>query len=202
MFDEAIARRQPALHRVATITPGVRNLYSTRGPIRTPGDMEGLRMRVMASPIDEMAWKAVGAETHRMPFGAIEGAMRSGRIEVAEDTAAVYHAQRHYELAPHLSLTRHQWSLGFVLMNRAVWEGLPPAARNGLSACGSAMTRAVVDYAVRSAESAIDALRCLPGAHVTEPERDAFRVRFTDLRGEVARKLSMEDMLALVERLA
>lgn len=195
----AITQTQcPELVPLAVITPGVRDLFSVR-PVETLDDIAGMRVRVMESPVDAEVWAAWGAVPEAMPFGQIAEAIRSGRVNAAEDTAAVYFAQRHYELAGNLALTEHQWSLGLVFANKRRLAGLGPNAARELAVYGRAISGPVIEYAVNSARAAIDAIGGRDDIRLTRPDTREFRKHAMELWHRTAARLDMTTALDIID---
>lgn len=159
LVTDTIAARQPSLRCLAYFTPGPRNLYTRKRPVTSPEDLRGLRMRVMASPAESRVWASLGVEPIPMPFREIHDALATGQVDAADDTAAVYGSQRHYEVAPFHMLTRHQWSLSLLLINDSIFEALPGRVRGVLMGIGRDLAGHVVDFAVCSEQSYLEKLR-------------------------------------------
>jgi TRAP-type C4-dicarboxylate transport system substrate-binding protein len=190
--------RSPELVPLAVITPGVRDLYSVR-PVERFDDISGMRVRVMASPVDAEVWAAWEAVPEAMPFGQIAEAIRSGRVEAAEDTPAVYFAQRHFELAGNLALTEHQWSLGLVFVNKRRLAELGPEAMRELVDYGRVISGPVIDFAVDSARAAIEAIERRPDIRLTRPDARVFRKRAVGLWHCTAARLGMTAALDIID---
>src|ERR1700688_1913998 len=94
-------------HVIAVITLGLRNMYSKK-EIRKVEDMKGLKVRVQATATEDMMFPAYGAQTVHMPFGSVYTSLQTGVVDVAENGVNVYQANKHYEVAPVLSLTGHE----------------------------------------------------------------------------------------------
>src|SRR6266700_2134030 len=89
---------------VALATLGLRNMYSKR-EIKNIGDMKGLKVRVQATPTEDTMFPAYGAQIVHMPFGSVYTSLQTGVVDVAENGVNVYLANKHYEVAPVLSMT-------------------------------------------------------------------------------------------------
>jgi TRAP-type transport system periplasmic protein len=92
---------------IALSTLGLRNMYSKR-EIRKVGDIKGLKVRVQATPTEDTMFPAYGAQIVHMPFGSVYTSLQTGVVDVAENGVNVYLANKHYEVAPVLSMTEHE----------------------------------------------------------------------------------------------
>ena len=69
---------------------------------------EGLKVRVQATATEDTMFPAYGAQTVHMPFGSVYTSLQTGVVDVAENGVNVYLVNRHYEVAPVLSMTEHE----------------------------------------------------------------------------------------------
>jgi tripartite ATP-independent transporter DctP family solute receptor len=202
LIADKIKVRQPSLHCLAYFTPGPRNLYTRTRPVGKAEDLRGLRMRVMASPIESRVWASLGTEPAPMPFRQIYDALAKGHVDAADDTVAVYGSQRHYEVAPFHMLTRHQWSLSLLVINASFFAALPDGIRSDLSNVGRDLTDHVVDFAVRSERSYLQRLRKNSAVNIAAVDEMSFRTRIEGMAESVAEDLSMVTALKHIMRLA
>jgi tripartite ATP-independent transporter DctP family solute receptor len=92
---------------IALATLGLRSMYSKRD-IKNIGDLKGLKVRVQATPTEDTMFPAYGAQIVHMPFGSVYTSLQTGVVDVAENGVNVYLANKHYEVAPVLSMTEHE----------------------------------------------------------------------------------------------
>ncbi|MBX9945283.1 MAG: TRAP transporter substrate-binding protein [Reyranella sp.] len=103
---------------------GARSFYSADKPIRKAADMSGMKVRVLQSDSWGTFMKALGATPLTMPQNRVQGALKSGLIDAAENNWSAYVASRDYVPAPLYSLTEHSMSPGVVVFSKKVWDGL------------------------------------------------------------------------------
>lgn len=106
----------------------VRHLYTTRGPIRTPADMEahGIKMRTQAVPMHQEVFTALGA-AQIVAVGAPErySALQSGLIDGLEGGLASAWDAGLMEAADYVSLTGHMYEYLWLMVNEEFYQGLP-----------------------------------------------------------------------------
>ena len=95
------------LHVIATGSQGVRSIYSKK-EIHNAGDMKGIKIRVQATATEDAIFPAYGAQTVHMPFGSVYTSLQTGVMDAAENSINVYLVNKHYEVAPVLSMTEHE----------------------------------------------------------------------------------------------
>src|SRR3954452_8938660 len=110
---------------IALATLGLRNMYSKR-EIRKIEDIKGLKVRVQATPTEDTMFPAYGAQIVHMPFGSVYTSLQTGVVDVAENGVNVYLANKHYEVAPVLSMTEHEANNSLVWVSDKLWNSLTP----------------------------------------------------------------------------
>ena len=94
--------------------------------------MKGLKIRVQATATEDAMFPAYGAQTVHMPFGSVYTSLQTGVVDVAENSVNVYLVNKHYEVAPVLSMTEHEANNALLFDQRqAVAEPLRRAEEVG-----------------------------------------------------------------------
>src|SRR4029078_1217128 len=119
MIDETAQ----GLHVIATGSQGVRSIYSKK-EIHNAGDMKGLKIRVQATATEDAIFPAYGAQTVHMPFGSVYTSLQTGVMDAAENSINVYLVNKHYEVAPVLSMTEHEDNNALVFVSDKLWKSL------------------------------------------------------------------------------
>jgi tripartite ATP-independent transporter DctP family solute receptor len=126
VFDELktmIDETTQGLHVIATGSQGVRHMYSKK-EIHNVGDIKGLKVRVQATATEDTMFPAYGAQTVHMPFGSVYTSLQTGVVDVAENSINVYLVNKHYEVAPVLSITEHEANNALVFASDKLWQSL------------------------------------------------------------------------------
>jgi tripartite ATP-independent transporter DctP family solute receptor len=126
VFDELkamIDETTQGLHVIATGSQGVRHMYSKK-EIHNVGDIKGLKVRVQATATEDTMFPAYGAQTVHMPFGSVYTSLQTGVVDVAENSINVYLVNKHYEVAPVLSITEHEANNALVFISDKLWQSL------------------------------------------------------------------------------
>jgi tripartite ATP-independent transporter DctP family solute receptor len=103
---------------------GPRHFYSVKQPIRTPADLKGMKVRVQQADIWASILRAVGAEPVVAPADRVYLKLQSGVIDASEQNWPSYVTLRHYQVAPHLSLTGHSMAPAVLVFSKRVWDTL------------------------------------------------------------------------------
>ncbi len=127
-------------HVIALATLGFRSMYSKK-EIHKVEDMKGLKVRVQATATEDMMFPVYGAQTVHMPFGSVYTSLQTGVVDVAENGVNVYLVNKHYEVAPVLSMTEHEANNSLVWVSDKLWQGLSPEQRGWVQAAADEVNR-------------------------------------------------------------
>jgi len=119
MFDETVQ----GAHVLTVLTLGLRDLYGKR-EIHKIDDLKGVKVRVQATATEDTMFPAYGAQTVHMPFGQVYTSLQTGVVDMAENGVNVYLSNKHYEVAPIMSLTQHEANNSVLWVSDKVWSSL------------------------------------------------------------------------------
>ena len=119
MIDETVQ----GAHVLALLTLGFRNIYAKR-PVASVNDLKGYKVRVQATPTEDTMFPAYGAQTVHMPFGSVYTSLQTGVVDAAENGVNVYLVNKHYEVAPIMSMTQHEANNNLLWISDKLWSSL------------------------------------------------------------------------------
>ena len=99
------------------LTQGARSVYTKDAPAQTPAALQGKKIRVQESPVFISMIEALGGSPTPMAYGEVYTGLQSGVIDAAENNELSYFSQKHYEVAPYFSYSRHLVGADFVIIN-------------------------------------------------------------------------------------
>lgn len=108
---------------------GYRQLTNSRRAIQKVEDVDGLKLRVIPSPINIDWVKALGGNPTPMPFPEVYGALEQKAIDGQENPISVIAANKFWEVQKYVALTNHQYNPQSVLISKKVMDTLTPADR-------------------------------------------------------------------------
>ncbi len=121
-FADALAERN--LVALSWFDSGERSLYNTKRPIRTPEDVQGLKIRVMNNDLYVDMIEALGGNATPMAYGEVYQSLKTGVLDGAENNYPSFHSSNHYEAAEFYSLTEHLIIPECLCIARSSWEAL------------------------------------------------------------------------------
>src|SRR5919204_2621757 len=125
---------------IALATLGLRNMYSKR-EIRKIEDMKGLKVRVQATPTEDTLFPAYGAQIVHMPFGDVYTSLQTGVVDVAENGINVYLSNKHYEVAPIMSLSEHEANDNCIWVSDKAWNSFSEDEKKWVQAAADEVNR-------------------------------------------------------------
>ncbi|HUT72725.1 MAG TPA: TRAP transporter substrate-binding protein [Desulfatiglandales bacterium] len=106
---------------------GIRNIWNKERPIKTPADLEGLKIRTMGSPIFVDTWNALGAQATPMNFGELYTGLQQGVVDGAECDMVDLWVEKFYEVTKYVSFTKHMFLANMLIMSKKHYDKFPPA---------------------------------------------------------------------------
>ena len=103
---------------------GFRKITNSKRPIRSPEDLQGLKIRTTPNPAHVQAFKLWGANPTPMPFTEVYLALETGTVDGQENPLNIIRSNRFQEVQSHLSFTDHAYTVSIVSMNLRKFEGL------------------------------------------------------------------------------
>ena len=119
MIDDTVQ----GIHAIALGTQGFRHLYGKK-EVHKVEDMKGYKVRVQATATEDTMFAAYGAQTVHMPFGSVYTSLQTGVVDFAENAVNVYLINKHYEVAPVLSMTEHEANNAIMWISDKLWQNL------------------------------------------------------------------------------
>jgi tripartite ATP-independent transporter DctP family solute receptor len=132
---DMIDQTTQGIHVIGLGTQGVRNLYGKK-EIRNLADLKGLKVRVQANATEDTMFPAYGAQTVHMPFGSVYTSLQTGVVDFAENSINVYLVNKHYEVAPVLSISEHEANNAILWISDKLWQSLNADQKKWVLAAG------------------------------------------------------------------
>ncbi len=117
---------------------GSRNFYGSRGPIKTPDDLAGMKLRVQNSDVSVAMIDALGADATPMYIGEVYQSLVQGVIDGGENNWPTYFTERHHEVAPYFTRSQHVMTPDMMVMSMHRWNSLSEDDRVVLMECAEA----------------------------------------------------------------
>jgi tripartite ATP-independent transporter DctP family solute receptor len=175
--------------RILTLmTLGLRNMYSKR-EFHKVEDMKGVKVRVQATKTEDTHFPAYGAQTVHMPFGDVYTALQTGLVEAAENGVNVYLTNKHYEVAPVMSMTEHEANNSFLWVSDKVWNGLSAEQQGWVQVAADEVNKLQPGKAIELDHQSIDRLTKIGVKIVKDVDKSGFQKAAEPIQDQLAKEL-------------
>ncbi len=155
------------------MTMGLRDMYS-KSEVKSIDDVKGKKVRVQATKTEDTHFPAYGAQTVHMPFGDVYTSLQTGVVNVAENGVNVYLANKHYEVAPVLSMTEHEANNSLVWVSDKLWNSLTPEQQGWVQAAADEVNKNQPAKAIELEHQSQEKLRSIGVKVVTDVDKSGF----------------------------
>ncbi|WP_043237270.1 TRAP transporter substrate-binding protein [Stutzerimonas azotifigens] len=107
---------------------GMKQLSATRA-LQLPSDATGLAFRIQPSAVLEAQFGQLGAQTQKLPFSQMFGALRDGMVQGAENPWSNLYSQNAHTVQPYITETNHGVVDYMLIANKRFWYGIPHRTR-------------------------------------------------------------------------
>ena len=108
---------------------GFRVLTDNKGPIRTPADLKGLKIRVPPNDVRVQMFKLWGANPGPLNFSEVFSALQTGVFDGQENPYAQITSAKFYEVQKYLSETNHVYTPTYLAASPAWFNKLDDATK-------------------------------------------------------------------------
>ncbi len=201
LFLEMIAANTTGAKSLGLGTLGFRKCYA-KTEIKNVGDMKGRKVRVQATKTEDRFFGAYGAVPVHMPIGQVYTSLETGLVDIAENGADIYRAQKHYEVAPVLSSTDHEANNNHLWVSDKVWASFTPEEQSWVKATFEYARNLAVPRSLQYDHAASDSLKKMGVEIFTGVDRNSFIEIATPIQDEQAQALGpyAVKLLALVRK--
>ena len=139
-FRDMVKDQVQGAQVLGLLTMGMRNMYSKK-EVKSVDDIKGQKIRVQATKTEDTHFPAYGAQTVHMPFGDVYTSLQTGVVNVAENGINVYLANKHYEVAPVLSMTEHEANNNCIWVSDKTWNSLSDQEKQWVQAAAEEVSK-------------------------------------------------------------
>ena len=158
---------------IAAWEAGFRSM-TTKNPLNSPADAKGVKLRTYPNEMQRWLLEAMGFNIQIMPLPEVYLAIQQGTVGGQENPIDTIHANKFYEVAPHVTLTQHVYSPIPLSISEKTWQKLSAADRDAVTKAG----REVAGWMRNEIRANDDRLlkdMASKGAKIARPNLAAFR---------------------------
>ncbi len=143
-------------------------------PVRLPGDLAGVKMRMPPGPAFQMLAKALGATAVSMPITEVYLGLKTGSIDAQDNPINMSRDWKFNEVTAQVILTRHLVQPVFFAIAKPFFDKLTPAQQAELRAAAREAADFEIAKTLEDEKSATETFRAA-GIKIVEPDIPAFR---------------------------
>ena len=186
---------ETGVHTLGAWSAGMRE-FTANEPIRSPDDLEGLRMRFPNSPQFLMNAKALGADATEVAYEELFLALQQGTVDGQENPITNIAASSLQDVQDYISLSNHQANSNLVIIGADAWGGLSEEQQEALTEAVDAAEEQVPGCVAEDEEKILAEWEESGAMEVVDDvDVEAFRTQ----ADEYLRENFTEDQLAIYE---
>jgi TRAP-type C4-dicarboxylate transport system substrate-binding protein len=123
-YREMVTKHVRGAQALTLFTLPLRNFYAKSHEVHSVKDLHGLKIRVQATKTEDFIFAKYGAQTVHLPFPELYTSLQTGVVNMAENALDYYGLNKHYEVAPVMSMTEHEGNCQVIWASDKFWQSL------------------------------------------------------------------------------
>jgi tripartite ATP-independent transporter DctP family solute receptor len=158
---------------IAVWENGYRHITNNRKPIKLPGDLQGIKLRVPEGKWRVKMFQAYGANPSPMKFSEVFTALQTGVMDGQENPFSQIVSAKFQEVQKYLSLTGHVYTPAYATVGVKKWGALPADVRKVLEDTAKELQAFVYATAEKDENELLQKIKAA-GVQVNEADKAAF----------------------------
>ncbi|MEA5135759.1 MAG: TRAP transporter substrate-binding protein [Candidatus Fimivivens sp.] len=176
---------------------GQRDLHTGK-EIKSVADLKNLKMRVTSSATESLVWSKLGTIPTSMSFNDIYSGMQTNTVNAFECTAASYHANALYEVAPYFVQTAHQFTPTHITCSELAYNKLPADIQAMVSDVADEAGKLGSKLADEADDSLTSKLVAEKGVTLCAVDKSEFKAIVEPLYPEIAKSCDGQELLDII----
>ncbi len=171
------------LKLIALYDEGTRNIFTINGPVATPDDLKGLKIRTMGAQSIQDGFTAMGASPTPMNSGEVFTSLSQGLLDACENNYSSVYTLRWFETAKYFSNTEHLRVPSVLCCSLDYWNSLTEEEQGWIldaAAQAKAYASEIFDDGEKEAFDNLIKAGCVY-TELTAEQRNAFAEKCSDV---------------------
>ena len=190
------ALEEKGIKKVAYLDSGSRNLF-TQKAVRTPADLKGQKIRVMASPVMVKTMESLGATGVPVAWAELYTALQTGVVDGAENNHPSVVAKKFYEVSKYYTIDEHMRIPDLLIVSMKFYDSLNAQQKAAVMQAG-ALTQAYMRGAWKISEVKDLADLKAKFTQIIEPDKQPFMDAVKPLVTAEAKRLNVEPTVTFI----
>lgn len=118
-------RQKTGLRILAMAQNGFRHFTNNKRVIKTPADLQGLKIRVLQGPIYQKVIESLGGSSVPIAWTELYMSLKTGVVDGQENAVSAVKSASLDEVQKYITLDGHLWAENFLIMNDKFFQSLP-----------------------------------------------------------------------------
>lgn len=186
--------------KLLSIFPEGWQVWTANKAIRSPKEMQGVKMRVMTSPLLVESYRLYGANPTPMPYSEVYSGLQLKMIDAQVNPVFAIEEMSFYEVNDHLIFPKHSLFVTSVVMNLKTYESLNSKQKTTLNEVVDQLNDYIFQVQSELNEKRLAKMKSKKSdiklIHLSDEEREAFkkaslkaREKFKEMTGESGEKI-------------
>lgn len=201
MQDFFLSTKDDGFVTLTYFTSGARSFYTKDKAIRTPKDLDGIKIRVqdMKSQTDMMS--ALGGTPVAMSYSEVYTALSTGIIEGTENNETALTVGKHGEVCKVYSVDQHAMIPDVMVMSAKVWNNIEADDQKIILECAKDATNAHKGMWDEAINEAVDEAKKMGVEFVYDVDKQTFRDATADMITSYRNKYpGVDSLLSTIEK--
>ena len=168
---------------------GFRHITNNRRPIKVPGNLEGIKLRVPEGKWRVKMFQAYGANPSPMKFSEVFTALQTGVMDGQENPFSQIVSAKFQEVQKYLSLTGHVYTPAYITTGSKKWASLPPDVRKILEDVAKDMQKYIYATAEKDEGELLAKIKAA-GVTVNDADKQAFVAASKNIYDEFSKEVA------------
>jgi len=177
---------------------GSRSFYTKTKPVRTPEDLEGLKVRVMNHQMSIDMVNNFGGSATPMAFGELYTALQQGVVDGAENNPPSFVSSNHFEVCKYYTLDEHSSIPDVLVISTKFWDTLSKQEQDWVSKAVASSVTAQKRYWAESVEECFALLK-KNNVEIIRPEKPLFQQKSKALIEEFSKNEKMKILVSKIK---
>jgi tripartite ATP-independent transporter DctP family solute receptor len=189
VFKEMVSEAVDSAQALTLYTLPLRNIYAKKTEVRSVDDIKGKKVRVQSTKTEDVTFKAYGAQTVHMAFPEVYTALQTGVVDMAENAVTYYGINKHYEVAPIMSMTEHEGNTQTIWVTDKVWNSLSKEEKGWVQAAADEVNNRAIKEGFELEKEKKEEYGKLGVKFVEDVDKESFKRIAQPLQDDLAKDL-------------
>jgi len=178
---------------------GSRSFYTIKTPIKSPKELNGLKIRTQESRTSVKLVNSLGGSATPIAWGELYTALQQGVVDGAENNPPSFYLSRHYEVCKYYSLDEHTAVPDVLVIGTKIWKSLTHQEQKWLQEAIDESTVYQRRIWKEASQHALEEVQ-KAGVEIIHPNKEPFAEKIQSLYEEYKSKPEIYNLLQEIKR--